>query len=259
MQNTQFYPSAIESADCVKNGWNLVSQDMGLYVGISFVGFLLLACIPCVNIFIAGPITCGIYYCFLRGIRGEGVEFGMMFKGFERFVPAMLIGLIAAIPEIIAQVLRLTVQLGEIGVKQGRGNGNFFQADGVDVALAGLSVVVIIVGLVAFFLSIALRISLFFALLLLAEHDMTTMEAIKLSFSAAWANLGGLILLIILEALVILLGVLALCVGIFVAMPVVYAANAFAYRQVFPDMTSNFQNVPPPPTSYGGGAYGTAQ
>ena len=38
------------------------------------------------------PAMAGMYYVMLRNMRGESVEFGMMFKGFEKFVPLMVIG-----------------------------------------------------------------------------------------------------------------------------------------------------------------------
>ena len=55
-----------------------------------------------------------------------------------------------------------------------------------------------------------------------------------------------------------LAGFIALCIGWLFILPLIYAANAFAYRQVFPDTKPNFQNVPPPPTSYGNN-YGFGQ
>ena len=58
-------------------------------------------------------------------------------------------------------------------------------------------------------------------------------------------------MLFIFEFLLALAGVLALCIGIFFVIPIIYAANAFAYRQVFPWVRDNFNMAPPPPTAYG--------
>ena len=66
--------------------------------------------------FIIGPILGGVYYVVLRDMRGEPVDFGMMFKGFDKFVPLMVIGLIQAIPEIIGQGLRVAGQFAQIGL-----------------------------------------------------------------------------------------------------------------------------------------------
>jgi len=258
MNQIEFYRGAINPSDCISNGWNLVKQNYGLFFGISIVALLLVSCIPCLNIFIAGPVMCGVYYCFLKEMRSEPVSFGEMFKGFETFVPAMVVGLIAAIPETIGQVLRLTVNLADLGLRSGSGE-NYFQSNDTQIALAGgLLAFVIIGGIVLFFLSVALRVSLFFALPLIVEHRLGAVDAMKLSAQAAWGNIGGLILLFLLEFVVALVGVLALCVGILFVLPIIYAASAFAYRQVFPNLGLNFQTAPPPPNAYGG-SYGVGQ
>ena len=96
-----------------------------------------------------------------------------------------------------------------------------------------------------------------FAIPLVLEHDLGVVDALLTSIKAAGSNLGGLILLIVFEILVVILGLIALCVGVFVAMPVVYAANVIAYRYVFPYVRPrDFNTAPPPPTAYGG-TYGT--
>jgi uncharacterized membrane protein len=258
MNSIEFYRGAINPSDCISNGWNLVKQNYGLFFGISIVALLMVSCIPCLNFFIVGPVMCGVYYCFLKEMRREPVSLGEMFKGFEFFVPAMVIGLIAAIPEIIGTILQWTVNLADLGLRSGS-RENYFQSNDTQFALAGgLLAFAIIGGLVLFLLSVALRISLFFALPLIVEHKLGAVDAMKLSAQAAWANVGGLILLFLLEIVVALIGVLALCIGILFVIPIIYAANAFAYRQVFPNLGPNFQTAPPPPNAYGG-TYGVGQ
>lgn len=72
-----------------------------------------------------------------------------------------------------------------------------------------------------------------------------------MSASAGWSNLGGIIVLFIFEFLICLLGLVALCLGILFVLPLVFAANAVAYRQVFPWIKGNFNMSPPPPAAYG--------
>lgn len=256
MEHIKFYKGAISAGDCISNAWNLVTQNLGMYLGISIVALILAGCIPCVSLFLVGPIFCGIYYVCLRDMNGEPVEFGMMFRGFDVFVPAMVVGIIQSIPEMFGQGLRFSANFAEIFV--GSGSSDQFQSDETRIALAGgLMALFIVVGLAIFLMAIILRISLFFAFPLIIEHKLGAVDAMKLSARAGWSNLGGLILLFILEIFVAIIGFLACIVGIFVAMPVIYAASAFAYRQVFPKFENNFQNVPPPPNVYGG-TYGAA-
>ncbi len=254
MNNSDFYPSAINAGDCVSNAWNLVKQNYGMYLGIALIAMILSGCIPCVSLFLVGPILGGVYYVVLREMNGEPVEFGMMFKGFEKFVPLMVIGLVQAIPEIIGQILRIVVQVGNFGLSNGKGKDfDFFAPNGPELLASGALIVIAIVAFVLIIFGVAWRVLLFFAIPLAMERDLNAVDAIKLSARAAMSNVGGLIVLFIFEFLIALLGILALCIGIFFVIPILYAANAFAYRQVFPLIQQNFNMMPPPPNMYGGG------
>lgn len=259
----QFRPSAIDASGCVGSGWEMVKQNYGLFLAMSLVAVILSGCIPCVSIFIVGPVMGGVYYVVLRQMRGEPVEFGMMFKGFEKFVPLMVIGIVQAIPEIIGQGLRLGVQFGQIGLDSSRGrrSGDFFQNPSIDPDIfaglaAGVLIIAAIVVIVLVLFAVIWRVLLFFAIPLAMEHDLGPVDAMKLSARAAIANLGGLIVLFIFEFLIALLGLIMCLIGMFlVAIPIIYVANAIAYRQVFPWIQQQF-NMSPPPTAYGdfGGA-----
>jgi uncharacterized membrane protein len=98
--------------------------------------------------------------------------------------------------------------------------------------------------------SIIWGLAFIFALPLLSEHDISPIEALKLSASAVSSNIGGIILLVILQGLIGILGFIALCVGIFFVIPVLYAASAVAYRRVFPLVEQHLNYAPPPPTEY---------
>lgn len=252
----QFGKGVIDAGGSISNGWNLVKQNYGMYLGITIVATILAGCIPCVSLFLVGPILGGVYFVLFREMRGEPVDFGMMFRGFDKFVPLMVIGLLQSIPEIIGQIVRIGVNLGDLGLNGGRrGDGtNFFAAgdDALPFAIAGgLLVFIIIVAVVLVIFGIIWRMIFFFAIPLAMEHNMGPIDAIKLSARAALANVGGLILLFILEFLVALLGILMLCIGVFFVIPIIYAANAFAYRAVFPWFEQTFRNAPPPPDTYG--------
>src|SRR3954467_10928250 len=105
MTNLDFYPGAIDAGDCVTTSWEMVKRTYGMYLGISLLTMVLIGCIPIANLFLMGPVLGGVYYVFLRDMRDEPVEFGMMFKGFEKFLPLMIIGLMQSIPGIIMQII----------------------------------------------------------------------------------------------------------------------------------------------------------
>jgi hypothetical protein len=236
LQQPQYLPGAINAGDCIANGWALLKENFGIYIGASLLAILITVCVPCVNILLVGPIMGGIYFMMLRSMRGEAVDVGMLFKGFEHFLPLMIVGFVFSIPDIGFQGVQFIVDINDL-VRSGGitpGDATFFQAD-VTVSrdltqlwlLAGVAFAFGLFGFVW-------KIMLFFAVPLAMEYKLGALDAMKLSVAAAMSNLGGLILLTILEVIVALVGVLALCVGIFLAIPVIWAANAFAYRQVFP-------------------------
>lgn len=260
MYSPQFMPSSIESGECISNAWNMLKNNYGMYLGVSIVAYLMIACVPCVNVFIMGPIMGGVYHVILRDMRGEPVDFGMMFKGFEKFLPLMVIGLIQSIPGIIAQILQYVFQFSSsfLDAQRGGGSSTFFQSSGNGLAVGGGVMILLIVGGLAFMIfSFVWWAVFFFAVPLVMEYDMRPVDAIKLSASAAFSNLGGLLGLIIFEALIVLLGVLLICIGMFlISIPVMFLANAFAYRMVFPWTGQQFNTAPPPPGAYGTG-YGS--
>jgi hypothetical protein len=251
MNNVQYVSGAISPGDCIGNAWTLVSQKFGLYIGVGFVTLLLIGCIPFVGSLLLGPVLGGFYYMVLRDMRGEPVDFGMMFKGFEKFVPLMVAGVIQAAPSLIATVLQYTVDIARLVGGARGGDVNFYQS-GSDTLFAGISAGILIFVMVLSFIGIVWSVALSFAIPLILEHNLGVVDALLTSAKAAFSNVGGLIVLIILEALVGILGVIALCVGIFVAIPVIYAANVFAYRMVFPYFeTAPVNMAPPPPDTYG--------
>jgi uncharacterized membrane protein len=256
----RFYKGVIDASGCISNGWNLIKPNYGMYLGIAVLAWVLIACIPCLNVFLMGPVTAGVYYVMLREMRDEPVDFGMMFQGFQRFVPAMVVGLIQSVPGIIFQGVRFGVDITQAiteGISGKPPSGGFYASDGSDIAIAGgFTLLIIVLTAVFLIFSIAWGITFSFALPILAEYDLGPIEAIKLSARAGWGNAGGLVVLWIFQGLIGLLGALALCIGVFFVLPVLYAASAFAYRQVFPLLDAPvMRNVPPSPSEYGG-SYG---
>ncbi len=255
MNNIQYYGGAIDATGCISNGWNLIKPNYWMYFGIGLLTMLMISCIPCLNVLLLGPVNAGVYYILLRDMRGEPVDFGMMFKGFEKIIPTLVVGVLQSVPGIIWQVVNTAADLTNILLQIGRGasGGTFFQSGGTDVAIAsGLLAIYIVMGVLFFLFSIAWAITFAFALPLVMEHDISPVEAIKLSARAGWSNVGGIIVISILMVLMSIVGVLALCVGIFFLIPVFYAAWAFAYRQVFPSTDAPFNSSPPLPQEYGG-------
>lgn len=255
MDQVEYLRGAIDPRACVSGAWELVLRRVWLYVGMGVVTMLLIGCIPFISSFLFGPVMAGFYYCVLRDMRGEDVEFGYLFKGFEKFVPLMVVGLVESIPGIIWTLIQYTADFAQIvGGDDSTIDVNFFQS-GSEPLWAGLAISVWILIAIFVLFGIVWNVSLQFALPLMLERDISIGDALLTSVKAAFGNIGGLVGLIIFQVLVMLLGLVALCIGIFVAFPIVYASVAFAYRQVFPELDrSRFETGPPPPDAYNFGS-----
>lgn len=253
MTDIHYLKGAISPFDCVGNAWAQVTGKFGLYLGMGFVAILLISCIPILNIFLVGPVMGGFYYVALKDMRGEPIEFGMLFRGFDKFIPLMVIGIIQSIPSIIFQIIQTVGDITSLLSGGATRRSDFFQSTSAsEFGLAGgVLIFAIVAGVIVFLLFIAWYIAFKFAIPIAMEHDVSITEAISLSFRASFSNIGGLIVMLIFAILIAFAGVLALCIGIFVAVPVLFVADAFAYRQVFPMIEQRMNFNPPPPTAYG--------
>jgi hypothetical protein len=217
----------IDVLACLSEGWDLIKDQYGLFVLINFL-ISILTLVPYINWIYQGPLACGFYYCALAKMRGERVRFGMMFKGFNLFIPAFIIGIVTIIPTVILQYTPLLEAITEI-------------------MPAGSSAIIILLYLS----SIVWLISISFAYPLVMDYKLTALEAIKVSIMGAASNVIGIIMLIfgvsILFFLLVVIpyailamflgwmGFIVALVGFFLVMPFMWAAFVVMYKQIFPD------------------------
>jgi uncharacterized membrane protein len=104
----------------------------------------------------------------------------------------------------------------------------------------------LVVVVVIIFISIGFT----FAYPLITDRKLQGFDAVKLSFRAAIANFWRLLGMSILTSLMSAAGVLLCYVGVFLVLPIAYAAIASAYEQVFGlagpgDVGDNLPPLPP--------------
>lgn len=260
MSAIEFRKGAIDASDCLSQAWELIREKYILFFGMTIVflvvsmgfGFIPYAGEILAQIFVA-PLMCGIYYALIVKMRGEEPQFSMMFEKFGQFLPAALISLIQVAPWILvsaAGYFFISLTPSEPDAPGGAISGI------PDVFGQNFPTALVLISVAAFVISLILSVLFYFAYQLMADRQLKVTEAIKLSCAAAIGNLGGIILLFLLEFLVMLVGLLALCIGFFFALPLIYAMNAVAYRSVFPDRQPSAFDAPPRPDAYGS-AFGT--
>ncbi len=240
-QAPTFQTGVIRPVEALKAGYDAIRDQYWLMVGIAFVGVLIGGMVP-LGILL-GPMMVGIHMCMLRKIHGQQVSFDMLFKGFDYFVPALLVALIHIIPAII---LIIPIYIGFVASIVGLAAAA--DASGGNIPPEVGLVVPIIFGIVIFFAAlilIVINILFSFAYQLIFDRGLGAGDACKLSAKAAMANFGGLLGLALLSGLMSLGGLLLCYVGMVLVLPITLAATNVAYRAVFP------AQVVPPQAPYG--------
>lgn len=97
----EFRRGVVKPVECLKEGWALIKDQYWLFLGIVFVGMFIGGAVPVV---IFGSMMCGIYLSLFAKMRGEPVEFGMLFKGFDYFVQGLIAAALQAIPVFVVMV-----------------------------------------------------------------------------------------------------------------------------------------------------------
>jgi uncharacterized membrane protein len=244
--NIQFRTGVIKPGECIKEGWGLIKDQYWLFLGIVFVGIFVGCAVPLVLI---GPMMVGIYLCLFRKMRGEPVEFGTLFKGFDYFAQGLIAALIQMIPMIVVMVPLYIIMIVFMMASIPRGGGRMDPDDALTFALTFLAFYVVFFVVI---LTVAAIVTVFFVFSfpLIADRNLSGVDAVKLSIKAARANLGGIVGLVLLNFALGIVGVLCCYVGGFLFMPVGLASYAIAYRRVFPETSQNFVPPPPPPANW---------
>lgn len=243
MQNIEFKTGVIRPIECFREGWELIKPYYWIMFAITIVGMLIAGVVPFA--ILMGAMYCGIYFVLFRLSEGKPPDFGDLFKGFNYFLPALIATLIFIIPIVVFTLVSWFSMMGVMFSMMDKGGrpdpSMIFTLYGVMIG-EGLVFGIIISCIHAFII---------FTYPLIVEHGLTGIEAFKLSARAAWANLSGVIGLILCQFGLYLIGMLACVVGAYFTLPLMFAAVFVAYRKVFPSF--NAPNLaPPPPTAYEG-------
>lgn len=206
-------------ADAIAYGWRKFGQNAGPIL----LAALLLIVVSVAVSLIAGAVT------------GSGFDSSAMTtdNGSIGFSASGFIAQI--ITSVVSFIIGAGITRGALDITEGH-KFNLATAFGklnvINVVLTSLLVgimtavgfvLLVIPGLLVTFFTI-------FAIYFVVDKDTSPVESVKSSFNLIKANLGSTILMILLSIAVVILGLIALCVGVFVAIPVVTIAWAYAYK-----------------------------
>ena len=239
MQNTEFRTGVIRPIECVKEGFELIKDDYWLLFAISLVG----AIIGGVTLYILlGAMCCGMFLAYLKKIDGQRVAFDDLFKGLNYFGPGLVVTIFIVVPIIIVYGLIYIPFVIAMIMGPNLSEGELF------ALLAGAFAV----DFVFVIIMVCFHTLLMFAFPLIVDRGMGGIAAIKTSARAVMKNLGGVAGLVGVNMVLMIVGQLALCIGIYFVIPIMFAGNVVAYRRVFPTLIDRAGHEPPPPNFYQG-------
>lgn len=238
----EFQTGVVRPIDCMKEGWELIKDQYWLILGITTVGMLIGSFIP-FGIGI-GAMFCGIYYVLLRKMNGQPFEFADLFKGFNYFVPGLIISLVVVIPTFIS-VFVIYCSVAAFIITAVNSNGTFNEA-----VIYGMFATLFIEAVVIALITSSLHALIIFAYPLVVDRNLNGIEAFKLSVKAVWANLSGVVGVILVEFVMGLIAAFIPIVGVYLVLPIMFAGVLVSYRRVFPSQPTS--NQPPSPGYYQG-------
>lgn len=237
MLNDEFTTGQLRPVEIFKEAWELLRERFWPVLGLTLLGILIGSAVPVV---IIGPMICGIFLIMFRVIDRQNVGFEDLFKGFDYIWKSLPVAILMMAPVVVLLVLVYVPMIGMAiaGPRMGETELIAF--------LAGW----IVFEFVVIFLMVCFHTLLMFSFPLIADRGLSGLDAVKLSIRAVWANLKGVAGLIGLGAVACMAGYLLLCVGVYLALPLIFMSQAIAYRRIFPRPDQPNSYDPPAPGAY---------
>jgi hypothetical protein len=235
-----FKRHAVEPMACLRASRELVKSQYWTFFGITAVGMIIASVVP-LGI-LMGPMMCGMYLAYFQARRGQPIEFGTLFKGFDYFGQSLIATLIHMAPILIVVLPTYLIFYISLFFLMSRGPGG--QPD-PDVLLPFMLVFACVWLLIMVFIML---ISLLFTFTypLIVDRGLSGVDAVKLSVAAARGNFWRLLKLYLINFGLGIIGMLFCYVGVLFLLPITMGALAMAYEQVF-GLGEASPNLPPPP------------
>ena len=211
----------LSAAGCIAEGRRLLGDQYWLFVGIVFVAIFIAGLGP--MSVLVGPMMVGMNRCFFRRMGGERVAFRELWRGFDQFGESLIAALIqfgATVAFFIPTYVAIFVPIFVV-LERGEDPGPILIA------------VVFVVGTFAIATALAVTMAFQFAFSLIADHRLSGLDAVKTSIAGVRANFWGVLRLVLLNALLGIAGALLCGVGVYLVMPIAFAAVACAHRQIY--------------------------
>ncbi len=235
-----FGAAAQNSGDAAKMSAAIIPQLIASFISI-FTNIIVVT--------ISGALFCGIYSALARQADTGTAEFGDLFNGFQKIMPCLIVAVVVSVIQFIVGAVFL-VGGAAVGISA-FGLGMFKNGQIDPSVLGSLFGVILIFGLLYIVINFIISALTTFVYPLIADRNLSGGDALLLSAKGGLANIGGIILLLVLVGLMGIGGALLCLVGIFFVMPIISAAIFAAFRRVFGKGQDFRQYTPPAPPTFG--------
>ncbi len=225
-------------------GWRLYKKDWGLWLLINFtmlalfigVG-IILEFIPLATSLISGLIsgilmiifTGGMYIGLQQSANGGKLAVNHLFAGFKQaLMPLIIIGVISSLLSLATAWLTGTLTPMPEPVMPD--NADMSPEQAMEMAFSGINFSALFLQML---ISSLIGLFFWFAIPLVALHQVPVLNALKLSFNGALRNIIALIIYLIISFVLSIIGSIPLFLGLLVVMPWLLCSNYIAYRQIF--------------------------
>ena len=197
----------------MSEAWQNTIQNIGPMIGVLIVGTIvsLLMSVTIIGIFLGLPVLFYGLTKFLLNTHDGRCQFSDLFSGFSNY--GAILGRM-----LVFALLMMVIFIGAASIQY---IGRFIESESL----------IMIGGLFEIVFQLVIGVRLYWAGYFLVDRDLTATEAIKASWEASRGNWLKLFLLSLMMAVVTFLGMLALGVGLLVAIPMTYMMFVSSYRQ----------------------------
>jgi len=246
-----------------ESGWEWFKQGAGLFFAqpmmlilihvLYIIVMLFIQFIPFIGMFAAYLITpallAGILYATHRIAQRDEIEAGFLFQVFNdksKLHPMLTLGGLYMVSVIIIMMVVFAIMFAVAGPL-------FFELLMAEPEAArelfedNIEVVFVMMGamLVSGFIMMALLLmGFFYAIPLVMFSTTEPFDAIKSSIRACWRNMWPLTLFGVLHIFFVFIGSLPLLLGLFIVMPITFAAWYASFREIYPDVDEEEPSTP---------------
>ena len=237
----------LDIGGCLSRGWTLLQAHFGLL----FVGVLIylliegaiagLGSVPIIgplfsiaNLFVVGPLMGGVFYMFIKTIRGQPAEIGDVFAGFRKAFLQLFLGhLVAALLAGLCLIPFIVVLVIDIARMAATAHGASPDPSMIIQVLETQLPLYLTVLLICLIPMVYLQISWSFTLPLIIDKQMDFWPAMWMSWRMVGKHWWLVFGLIVLVSLLNVVGVLLCCIGALFTMPIGLGALMYAYETIF--------------------------